>query len=381
MIEFKCPDCAKQIRVKPDLAGRTGKCPGCGQKIAVPTPVTSNFDFLVRTDLGPQSAKQPPVVSVQPRSMVTRPDSILNVSPKSSLAKLLTPNDPGKTSLIIAAIAFLICWFPLVGFALSGYGLFLGIVGIKKSQSENGAGFGYSLAGTAVSSLGLLIGVLLMGASLLSPPTIDTPNAPIAEEKTKLSTQEKDIAVKATPKRSVPEKPTAVPVEKSPSENHVVESNTEAGNTIALTESTNFASVATKSATSEKPKSKTMFGRLLGKGESSTIDGDTTGERKWYQNGTLHKKSALDWRVATDEDKLATCADMVCVVWKDGNLKPEISQSLESVDHLRPYARELVTFLDGAFKANPDIDELLESQTVASTAVAGMALMGWFRKD
>ena len=36
MIQFKCPNCAKVFRVDDSLAGKHAKCPGCGQRIAVP---------------------------------------------------------------------------------------------------------------------------------------------------------------------------------------------------------------------------------------------------------------------------------------------------------------------------------------------------------
>jgi hypothetical protein len=36
MISFDCPGCAKPIKVKDDLAGKKGKCPGCGQAVTVP---------------------------------------------------------------------------------------------------------------------------------------------------------------------------------------------------------------------------------------------------------------------------------------------------------------------------------------------------------
>src|SRR2546425_588926 len=36
MIRFTCPDCERQLRVKPDLAGRKAKCPHCGAVMMVP---------------------------------------------------------------------------------------------------------------------------------------------------------------------------------------------------------------------------------------------------------------------------------------------------------------------------------------------------------
>ena len=36
MISFVCPACNKQLKVKDELAGKKGKCPGCGKPIMVP---------------------------------------------------------------------------------------------------------------------------------------------------------------------------------------------------------------------------------------------------------------------------------------------------------------------------------------------------------
>lgn len=36
MIEFQCPKCGKQLKVKSDYAGRTGSCSGCKAKVLVP---------------------------------------------------------------------------------------------------------------------------------------------------------------------------------------------------------------------------------------------------------------------------------------------------------------------------------------------------------
>lgn len=39
MIQFKCPQCGKGLSAKEELAGQTGKCPGCSAMIVVPTSV------------------------------------------------------------------------------------------------------------------------------------------------------------------------------------------------------------------------------------------------------------------------------------------------------------------------------------------------------
>lgn len=105
--------------------------------------------------------------------------------------------------------------------------------------------------------------------------------------------------------------------------------------------------------------------------------------KKWYSGGTLHNKSALEWQTASSEDKLATCGDFVTKMWQNGDLKPSIANNLSTVDDVRPYAKELVDFLDGAFAPDPDPELnriLFTNQTVASFAAIGMITMGWARR-
>lgn len=40
-------------------------------------------------------------------------------------------------------------------------------------------------------------------------------------------------------------------------------------------------------------------------------------EKKWYEGGTLHKATMREWKIATDENKLATCSDFIAKIRKD----------------------------------------------------------------
>jgi RNA polymerase subunit RPABC4/transcription elongation factor Spt4 len=40
-------------------------------------------------------------------------------------------------------------------------------------------------------------------------------------------------------------------------------------------------------------------------------------EKKWYEGGTLHRATIADWRLATDENKLATCSDFIALTRKE----------------------------------------------------------------
>jgi len=40
-------------------------------------------------------------------------------------------------------------------------------------------------------------------------------------------------------------------------------------------------------------------------------------DKKWYEGGTLHRATIAQWRVATDDNKLATCSDFVAKIRLD----------------------------------------------------------------
>ena len=44
-IEFECPDCSREYRVKDELAGRNVTCKGCGEKISIPDPYAADDEY------------------------------------------------------------------------------------------------------------------------------------------------------------------------------------------------------------------------------------------------------------------------------------------------------------------------------------------------
>ena len=108
--------------------------------------------------------------------------------------------------------------------------------------------------------------------------------------------------------------------------------------------------------------------------------GTPAAAQQWYSGGTLHNKTALDWQVADSHDKLATCGDFIAKVWEGGSFKEEIQDKIHGVDDMRPYAVELVAFLDAATKKESNKrrnTQMYANQTVSDLATAGMVMMGW----
>lgn len=70
--------------------------------------------------------------------------------------------------------------------------------------------------------------------------------------------------------------------------------------------------------------------------EDNTTKVDTNTDQ-WYVGGNLHKSKVSEWKVATEENKLATCGDFVA------NIKKDLSMS-----EMKIKATELKTCIDEA---------------------------------
>ena len=79
--------------------------------------------------------------------------------------------------------------------------------------------------------------------------------------------------------------------------------------------------------------------------------------KEWYEGGTLHGSSALEWQKATFQNKLATCGDFVSKAWENKSFKPEIQSKITSMDVIMVLAKELVKAIDIAFKEEPDAEK------------------------
>lgn len=93
--------------------------------------------------------------------------------------------------------------------------------------------------------------------------------------------------------------------------------------------------------------------------------------------------SALEWQQATPENKLATCADILAVMYQDNSLTPDLRRKLTNIDKFKPYAKELVAELDSAFTPDADPEQnykTFTNQTVAYHAVLVMTMKGWLKK-
>lgn len=103
---------------------------------------------------------------------------------------------------------------------------------------------------------------------------------------------------------------------------------------------------------------------------------------EWYEGGTLHQASALEWQQATQANKLATAADITTNAYNKQMFKPELHNLITGVNSFLPMAHALVVGMDKAFKADPDPEtnrKTFANQKVSETMVLWMATQGWLK--
>jgi len=144
MIKLSCTGCGRKLNVPDDAAGKTGRCPSCKTSVVVPPAPSRALDV---------AAAPPPSASPIPPPMQSPPPTPPIHTGSNSL---------GVASLILGALAFAICWIPLLGvfgLPLSGLGLILGGIGLLVAVRRSGRGVGFSIAGTALSLLALTVSI------------------------------------------------------------------------------------------------------------------------------------------------------------------------------------------------------------------------------
>ena len=95
-------------------------------------------------------------------------------------------------------------------------------------------------------------------------------------------------------------------------------------------------------------------------------------QKQWYQGGTLHASNIAEWKTATQENKLATCADIIANLWRNGKLNFTVKNI---PDDFKPYAQELVNFIDTSTQDLSMGDA--KNQTVSGLSAMGVIFMKW----
>jgi predicted Zn finger-like uncharacterized protein len=183
-VSLTCPSCASSLRVPDSAAGRKVKCPKCGSVIGVPA---AGEEIVDRATLGVKAAEAPGPASAAPTSRRRQAENEDEDAPRASRSRREYDDDDdddyddepryshraaalgqggglqlglGIASLSVGILGLLISWIPVFGALICGVGLVLGVVAVIVAIS-NGRGYGFPIAGSAVSGVALAISLIL----------------------------------------------------------------------------------------------------------------------------------------------------------------------------------------------------------------------------
>jgi hypothetical protein len=84
------------------------------------------------------------------------------------MSQLPTTHEPpialGMLSLVLGTVGLLLFFLPILGWPISAFGLFFGLLGIVVSFSRGGVSLRWSFMGSAVSALALSINLAIYSA-------------------------------------------------------------------------------------------------------------------------------------------------------------------------------------------------------------------------
>lgn len=83
-----------------------------------------------------------------------------------------------------------------------------------------------------------------------------------------------------------------------------------------------------------------------------SCDENNKKEIDWTKNGTLHESKISDWKISTEENKLATCADFVA------NLKNNENEKYEMLSEMKNDAINLQSCIEEAVNGGSYADEM-----------------------
>lgn len=75
-------------------------------------------------------------------------------------------------------------------------------------------------------------------------------------------------------------------------------------------------------------------------------------DNSWLKNGTLHKPTVAEWKQASDENKMATCADFVV------SLKESDAEKFKTINDIKVSALEMKNCLDEAVIGGSITDDM-----------------------
>ncbi|WP_338411439.1 hypothetical protein [Pseudoalteromonas nigrifaciens] len=159
----------------------------------------------------------------------------------------------------------------------------------------------------------------------------------------------------------------------------------------------NKINAASKKAAEEKgkpdkpltQKSANIFGVVLiiiaafiGSGSNSETEiaagVQGTSGKEWYVHDikiSYGEMNGKNWESYTSDQKLAISANVLAHFWTEKTLSPNIMNSIQNMDDLKPYAKELTAALDEFYLAGDK--QITANQSLSESSVIILKLMKW----
>jgi DNA-directed RNA polymerase subunit RPC12/RpoP len=156
VINFKCAKCGKEFKVEDSAGGKIGTCSRCGHRNKVPPPASE----VVAYSSPPTAKPAPPPIE----PILTVSHGTAQPLANQTVVVVERPQHRGNSlaiaSVILAVVAFLFCWIPILGLIsipVAALGVLLGSFGCIMALFRRGAGVGFSLAGVCLSLFAIAI--------------------------------------------------------------------------------------------------------------------------------------------------------------------------------------------------------------------------------
>ncbi|MGZ0167652.1 MAG: TFIIB-type zinc ribbon-containing protein [Planctomycetales bacterium] len=166
-IEFECPDCSREYRVKDELAGRNVTCKGCGEKISIPDQDAADDEYGDEWD---DYAPEPEPTPVRRRSS----SAAQKQARKKGKAAASSPD--GSVYEFDVSRMTVVGWMLVFVSLVAGIGSAMGIIASTGGMKNNDRGTRklLGLVGFAIGAGVFLAGRFVLpriGLQVMRPPT------------------------------------------------------------------------------------------------------------------------------------------------------------------------------------------------------------------
>jgi hypothetical protein len=191
-----------------------GLFPGGGMRPAAPPAVRPEPVQAPAPLLAEGAFNHEPQTHRRPTAAAAVSNTIIVQQPSSAAHSL------GIAALVIGVLSFFVCWIPFLGIAVSGLGLLLGLGGLVLAIVRRGSGVGFSIAGSGLSALSLVICLIWTFALSSAFKAVD--DAVAKQNRTNQSAVSDSNPDKAAPQNQgdasppAPDKPPPTPTKSEP---------------------------------------------------------------------------------------------------------------------------------------------------------------------